>query len=329
MCRRDFIRRHRAALESPRVSGELHHWIDLTFGYKLRGEAAHAAKNVPLNDPQHFPRCHGFPMLFAAPHPPRACIPRSSSAAAATLTDLVSADTAGRPPAAASSAAGWAAGGRDGVASVTSDTASSVAGSEATGSSVSGASAGPQGSSAAGSSEASAADTALARRTQALPERESRDKRVPAASSRSAGKSGAGGVLAPGRWLRRAMGERSADVVDLFRAAPRPAPAADRATDSPPKPPPALPAAPTPPGGSAVPAGYDALLEAASSPSAAAAPRPAAGAARPAAWALERALASARAEDAAAADWLPLQLVADMLLSEASSRLFLPMGVCV
>ena len=41
-----FVRLHRAALESDFVSSNLHHWIDLIFGYKQRGAAAEAAHNL-------------------------------------------------------------------------------------------------------------------------------------------------------------------------------------------------------------------------------------------------------------------------------------------
>ena len=42
----DFVRKNRLALESDEVSANLHHWIDLVFGYKQRGEEAEKAMNV-------------------------------------------------------------------------------------------------------------------------------------------------------------------------------------------------------------------------------------------------------------------------------------------
>lgn len=68
----EFISLHREALESKRVSQQIHHWIDITFGYKLSGEASITAKNVmlPVSDPSK-PRSTGRRQLFTRPHPVR------------------------------------------------------------------------------------------------------------------------------------------------------------------------------------------------------------------------------------------------------------------
>lgn len=87
-----FVAKQREALESPYVSSHLHHWIDLIFGYKQRGEAAveavnvfhhlsyHGAKNLDdIDDPMErlatIGIIHNFGQtphqIFQKPHPPR------------------------------------------------------------------------------------------------------------------------------------------------------------------------------------------------------------------------------------------------------------------
>ncbi|KAL9263385.1 GFS12-like protein [Drosera capensis] len=75
----EFIKLHRDALESQRVSREIHHWIDITFGYKMSGSAALDAKNVMLSssDPL-LPRATGRRQLFTRPHPARQGIPQTA-----------------------------------------------------------------------------------------------------------------------------------------------------------------------------------------------------------------------------------------------------------
>ncbi|KAI9024711.1 hypothetical protein DFJ74DRAFT_605486, partial [Hyaloraphidium curvatum] len=87
----EFVRLHRAALESDRVSERLHEWIDLTFGYKLTGEAAVVAKNLALPltaaaaSPDRLVK-HGIHQLFASPHPKRRALnDRSTDSASALL----------------------------------------------------------------------------------------------------------------------------------------------------------------------------------------------------------------------------------------------------
>ncbi|KAJ0243800.1 Protein GFS12 [Hirschfeldia incana] len=68
----EFVRLHRDALESPHVSSQVHHWIDITFGYKMSGQAAITAKNVMLSSSEPaVPRSVGRRQLFFRPHPVR------------------------------------------------------------------------------------------------------------------------------------------------------------------------------------------------------------------------------------------------------------------
>ncbi|DAZ96650.1 TPA: hypothetical protein N0F65_009213 [Lagenidium giganteum] len=113
----EFVRLHRAALESEYVSSHLHEWIDLIFGYKQRGKAALKANNVfyyltyygvvdldRIDDPflkesmelqiAHFGQC---PMqLLGTPHPKRnsAAFMRKNTGTASSSTKFAGATAA-------------------------------------------------------------------------------------------------------------------------------------------------------------------------------------------------------------------------------------------
>lgn len=69
----ELVRIHRVVLEGDIVSSNLHHWIDLMFGYKLSGHDSVRAKNVyaSLVDRHKDPKSCGIVQLFKSVHPKR------------------------------------------------------------------------------------------------------------------------------------------------------------------------------------------------------------------------------------------------------------------
>ncbi|NXV10238.1 WDR81 protein, partial [Cettia cetti] len=83
----EFIEVHRMLLESREVSQDLHHWIDLTFGYKLLGKDAVKEKNVCLHlvDNHTHLTTYGVVQLFDQPHPRRMVGPAYTPAEAPAI----------------------------------------------------------------------------------------------------------------------------------------------------------------------------------------------------------------------------------------------------
>lgn len=83
----EFIEVHRMLLESREVSQDLHHWIDLTFGYKLQGKDAVKEKNVCLHlvDNHTHLTTYGVVQLFDQPHPRRMVGPAYTPAEAPAI----------------------------------------------------------------------------------------------------------------------------------------------------------------------------------------------------------------------------------------------------
>ena len=103
---RQFIRLHRAALESDYVSAHLHHWVDLIFGFQQQGKDAVAAQNVfhyltyagyvdvdqigePMRRAATIEQIRSFgqtpTQLFTSPHPPKKVVPRLGALFRSTL----------------------------------------------------------------------------------------------------------------------------------------------------------------------------------------------------------------------------------------------------
>lgn len=114
----DFLAKHRCALESPYVSANLHHWVDLIFGYKQKGAAAEEADNVfyyltyegavDISKVTHAAELKALEtqinefgqtpqQLFHSPHPPRLVHPPPPSADMVFTTSMSLDRGRGRP----------------------------------------------------------------------------------------------------------------------------------------------------------------------------------------------------------------------------------------
>jgi len=85
----EFVKYHYKMLESSKVSDNLHHWIDLVFGYKLEGKAAKHAKNVHLGlvDEHKDLKNYGVVQLFKEHHPKRKSINKETTSMVVDVVD--------------------------------------------------------------------------------------------------------------------------------------------------------------------------------------------------------------------------------------------------
>lgn len=146
-----FVRINRQALESQYVSENLHHWIDLIFGYKQQGPAAEAAMNLfyyltyegavdidkivdPIERQGIIDQINNFgqtpTQLFKKPHPKRQTLPKFIPSLFGTVggynPSIMQATTSSSSSSAAASAASSAASAASSAAATGARTAAAV-----------------------------------------------------------------------------------------------------------------------------------------------------------------------------------------------------------